>query len=98
MKVNINAVHFKADQRLETFITNKLEKLFSRYPDILGAEVTLKVEKPESPINKIAEVKLLIKGNDLFSAKQCDSFEEAIDQGLDALKKQLEKHRAKFIK
>lgn len=98
MKININAVHFKADQKLENFITSKIEKLVSRYTDILGAEVMLKVDKPEAPVNKIAEVKLLIKGNDLFASKQCDTFEEAIDQGLDALKKQLEKHRAKFIK
>ncbi|MBK9290796.1 MAG: ribosome-associated translation inhibitor RaiA [Bacteroidetes bacterium] len=98
MKVNINSVHFKADQKLENFINTKLDKLVSRYTDVLGAEVMLKVEKPESPVNKIAEIKLLIKGNDLFASKQCDTFEEAIDQGVDALKKQLEKHRAKFIK
>lgn len=98
MKVNINAVHFKADQKLEQFISGKVEKLASRYSDILGAEVVLKVDKPESPLNKIAEIKLLIKGNDLFASKQCDTFEEAVDQGVDALKKQLEKHRAKFIK
>lgn len=98
MKVTINAVHFKADQKLEAFITSKLEKLVGRYADILGAEVILKVEKPEAPLNKIAEIKLLIKGNDLFASKQCGTFEEAIDEGIDALKKQLEKHRAKFIK
>ncbi|HMM11370.1 MAG TPA: ribosome-associated translation inhibitor RaiA [Bacteroidales bacterium] len=98
MKITINAVHFRADQKLESFITSKIEKLVSRYTDIIGAEVVLKVEKPEAPVNKIAELKLIIKGNDLFASKQCDTFEEAIDQCLDALKKQLEKHRAKFIK
>lgn len=98
MKVNINSVHFKADQKLENFITTKVEKLTSRYADIIGTEVMLKIDKPESPINKIAEIRLLIKGNDLFASKQCDTFEEAIDQGLDALKKQLERHRSKYIK
>ncbi|MDO8897848.1 MAG: ribosome-associated translation inhibitor RaiA [Bacteroidales bacterium] len=98
MKVNINAVHFKADQKLEAFITNKIEKLTSRYNDVLGSEVLLKLENTENPENKITEIKLLIKGNDLFASKQSKSFEEATDSAVEALKKQLEKHKAKFIK
>lgn len=98
MKVNINAVHFKADQKLETFITNKIEKLTSRYNDVIGSEVLLKLENTENPENKITEIKLLIKGNDLFASKQSKSFEEATDSAVEALKKQLEKHKAKFIK
>ncbi|MBS4060723.1 MAG: ribosome-associated translation inhibitor RaiA [Bacteroidetes bacterium] len=98
MKVNINAVHFKADQKLEAFITNKIEKLTSRYNDVIGSEVLLKLENTENPENKITEIKLLIKGNDLFASKQSKSFEEATDSAVEALKKQLEKHKAKFIK
>jgi putative sigma-54 modulation protein len=98
MKVNINAVHFKADQKLEVFITNKIEKLTSRYNDVIGSEVLLKLENTENPENKITEIKLLIKGNDLFASKQSKTFEEATDLAIEALKKQLEKHKAKFIK
>lgn len=98
MKVNINAVHFKADQKLEIFITNKIEKLTSRYNDVIGSEVLLKLENTENPENKITEIKLLIKGNDLFASKQSKSFEEATDLAIEALKKQLEKHKAKFVK
>jgi putative sigma-54 modulation protein len=98
MKVNINAVHFKADQKLEVFITNKIEKLTRRYNDVIGSEVLLKLENTENPENKITEIKLLIKGNDLFASKQSKTFEEATDLAIEALKKQLEKHKAKFIK
>ncbi|PKP54212.1 MAG: 30S ribosomal protein S30 [Bacteroidetes bacterium HGW-Bacteroidetes-1] len=98
MKVNINAVHFKADHKLEAFITNKIEKLTSRYTDVIGSEVLLKLENGDDPENKIAEIKLLIKGNDLFASKQSKSFEESTDAAVDALKKQLEKYKSKFIK
>ena len=36
MKVTINAVHFKADSKLEEFITNKLEKLCGKIDDAIG--------------------------------------------------------------
>jgi len=95
MKVNINSVHFKVDQKLESFLTNKIEKLSSKHTDVIGSEVTLKLENTEEPSNKITEIRILLKGNDLFASKQSKSFEEAADGAIDALKKQLEKHKGK---
>ncbi len=98
MNVNINSVHFKADQKLEVFITNKIEKLTKKHPYVIGAEVLLKLDNTDSPENKISEIKLLIKGNDIYASKQSKTFEEATDNVIDALKKQLEKYKTKFIK
>ena len=39
MKVMINSVHFKADQKLEDFITQKVEKLCAKYSEVINAEV-----------------------------------------------------------
>ena len=44
MKVTINAVHFKADSKLEEFITNKIEKLCGKLDDAQGADVGPLVE------------------------------------------------------
>lgn len=98
MKVNINSVHFKADRKLEEFITNKIEKLTSRYTNVIGSEVLLKLENTDNNENKITEIKLLIKGDDLFASKQSKTFEESTDAAIDALKKQLEKYKSKFVK
>jgi len=98
MKVNINAVHFKADRKLENFITSKIEKLSNNHNEVIGSEVTLKLENTDVPDNKITEIRILLKGNDLFASKQSKSFEEAADAAIDALKKQLEKHKGKFTK
>ncbi|MDY0077706.1 MAG: ribosome-associated translation inhibitor RaiA [Bacteroidales bacterium] len=95
MKVNINSVHFKVDQKLESFLTNKIEKLSSKHAEVMGSEVTLKLDNTETPENKITEIRILLKGNDLFASKQSKSFEEAADAAIDALKKQLEKHKGK---
>ena len=77
MKINISSIHFKADQKLEGFIQEKLNKLSTIYEGVLGSEVTLKIDKDEKMENKIAEIKLFIKGNDLFAKKQSKSFEES---------------------
>ncbi len=96
MKVSINAVHFKTDKKLDSFITEKVEKLSDMYDGIIGSEVTLKVNNTVDPENKVAEIRLLVPGNDLFAKKQSKSFEEATDIAVDALRKQLHKHKEKL--
>lgn len=98
MKVSINAVKFRTDKKLEAFINEKVEKLSGVYDGIIGSEVTLKLENAESHDNKIAEIRLLIKGNDLFAKKQSTSFEEATDSAVEALRRQLDKHKDKIRK
>ena len=70
MKVTINSVKFKTDKKLEEFITEKIQKLTINYNDIIGSEVILKIENGEDLDNKIAEIRLMIPGNDLFAKKK----------------------------
>lgn len=95
MKVTINSVHFKADKKLEDFITQKVEKVCAKLPDVIGSEVTLKIENTDSPENKIVDIRLMLKGNDLYASKISKSFEESTDDAVDALKKQVEKYKGK---
>lgn len=95
MLVDIKSVHFKADKGLEEFITDKLNKVDKLYDGIVGSDVMLKLDNTDKLENKIAEIRLKIKGNDLIAEKQCKTFEEATDKAIDALKKQLEKVKDK---
>jgi putative sigma-54 modulation protein len=96
MNIKINSVHFKADIKLESFIKEKLQKMISIYEGIIGSEVILKLENTETRDNKMVEIRLLVRGYDLFAKKQAKSFEEATDQAIEALKKQLIKHKEKI--
>lgn len=95
MKVKIQSVHFDADQKLETFIHGKLDKLISRNQNIVLAEVTLKLDKAQTMDNKVTEIKLEVPGSKLFAKKQSKSFEEATDTAVDALNRQLKKYKDK---
>ena len=95
MNVNINSVHFKADSRLEDFITAKLQKLKGLYDGIIGGEVSLKLENTEEKENKIVDIRLSLNGYDLMATKQAKTFEEAADDAINAIRKQLIKHKEK---
>lgn len=63
-----------------------------RFEAITEAEVNLRLVKPETAMNKEAQVKLSVPpAADLFASKTADTFEEAFDLCLNALEPQLEK-------
>ncbi len=92
MEVKIKSIHFDATVKLEEFINKKAQKLARRHEEVTEFNVTLKVVKPETSMNKEAGIKLTIPNSeDLFASKVADTFEEAVDLCLDALERQLEK-------
>lgn len=93
MNTIINPVKFKADEKLEKFINDKVSKLDRMIDNAIKCEVTLKIEKPETDNNKIVDIRLYVPGKDLFVTKQADSFEEATSQCVDTLKVQIEKYK-----
>ena len=95
MDTQINAVHFKADQKLLKFIQEKLNKLEQFNDQIVSAEVFLRLENDRDKENKIAEIKLHVPGKDLFAKKQCKSFEEAADVVVEALRRQIMKDKSR---
>lgn len=95
MNLIINSVHFKADKKLETYIKEKLDKLPTVFDGVIGAEVKLKVDNTDLPENKIAEIRLMVKGNDLFVVKEAKTFEEATSRATEVLSRQLRKYKEK---
>lgn len=97
MNIKVNSVHFTADQKLIDFVSKKVSKMDTFFEGILGAEVSLKVEKPETANNKVSEVMIsLPAAENLFARKQADSFEEATDLAVEAIRRQLKRHKEKL--
>ncbi len=97
MEITINSLHFTADKKLVDFVNKKVNKLNTFFDGIINAEVTLKIVKPETAKNKVSEIKLSIPANGyLFASKQADTFEEATDLAVDAIRKQLGKFKDKL--
>lgn len=95
MEIKIQSIHFDASEQLNVFIQKKAAKLEKYCDEIRKVEVTLKVVKPETAKNKEAGIRVFVPNSELYAEKVCDTFEEAVDLGLDALTKQLEKFKEK---
>lgn len=95
MDIKINSVGFSASAQLEDFIQKKVSKLEKYHDGIIGAEVALKLEKDDHLENKVVEMNLSIKGQDVFAKKNAKKFEEAVDELYDVLKRQLVKIKEK---
>jgi putative sigma-54 modulation protein len=96
MKIKINSVHFKTDKKLEQFIQERVKKLSTLYDGVVESDVSLKLGNSEKEDNKVTEIRLAIKGNDLYAKKQSKTFEESTDLAVEALRKQLLKHKEKI--
>ena len=96
MEVRIQAIHFDASERLQDFIQKKVTKLEKYCDDIKKVEVSLKVVKPETAMNKEGGVKVLALNGEFFAEKVTDTFEESVDICLEALSKQLVKAKEKL--
>ena len=95
MEIKINAVGFSASSQLEDFIQKKISKLDKYHDGIIGSEVTLKMEKDDNLENKVVEVLLNVKGQEVFAKKNAKKFEEAVDELYDVVKRQLVKIKEK---
>ncbi len=96
MEIKIQAVKFDATEKLQAFIEKKTAKLEKTYEEIQKVEVQLKVVKPATALNKEASLTVSVPGSPLFVEKTCDTFEESVDQCVDAMKVQLTKFKEKL--
>lgn len=97
MEVRIQSIHFDTTEKLQAFIEKKVAKLEKTFEDVKKVEVLLKVVKPATALNKETSITVTVPGGSpLFVAKTCDTFEEGVDQCVDAMRVQLEKFKEKL--
>ncbi len=95
MNIQIHSVRFDADKKLISYVQRKVGKLTQFGEEIVNAEVYLRLDNDQQRANKISEIKLDLSGGPLFARKQSKTFEEATYSAVDALKKQITKHKQK---
>ncbi len=95
MEIKIKTIHFEAGEKLQDYIQKRVSKIEKFSTDIRKVEVSLKVTKPETSMNKNAALSIILPGDELYVEKIGDSFEEAVDLCVEALTRQLEKYKEK---
>ena len=95
MDVQIQSVKFDASSKLIEFIEKKLSKMARVAENAIGVDVVLKLEKDSEKGNKVAVVTLRVPGGDIRVEEQAHTFEEAIDNVMDVMKRQIERRKDK---
>ena len=96
MITRIHAVHFDASQQLQEFVEKKVSKLEKLFEGASSLEVTMKLIKPETSMNKEVSLDLSGSGTEMFVLKVGDKFEDALLDCIDALKAKIEKNKEKM--
>ncbi|MDG1942263.1 MAG: HPF/RaiA family ribosome-associated protein [Flavobacteriaceae bacterium] len=95
MNVNFQSVNYTADIKLVEFSQKRMEKITQFYNQIVDVFVYTKVENSSDKINKFAELKIGIPGDDVIVKKTAKSFEEAINQAADSAERILKRRKEK---
>ncbi len=94
MNINIQTVHFDADEKLLDFVQKKVEKLTTFHDRITRVEVFLKLDNIVHAIkDKVVEIKVHIPKQDCFVKTSTKSFELSFEQALDSITNQLKKKK-----
>ncbi|MEK6615194.1 MAG: ribosome-associated translation inhibitor RaiA [Bacteroidota bacterium] len=98
MKITIQSLDFTSKQGLKDFVREKVNKLARFYSEIIGSEICLRLVNSNKNANKVCQIRLVIPGNDLLACAQCQTFEEAAIQAVEAIERQIKKLKTKMIR
>ena len=97
MNINIQAVHFDADQKLLEFVHKKLDKLVTFHDRITKVEFYLKMESMAHAIkDKVVEIKIHIPKQDCFVKATAKTFQTSFDRAFDSITHQLKKKKQRI--
>jgi len=97
MNVNIQTVHFDADDKLVNYVTRKLAKLNTFHDRILKVDVYLKLDNVVHTIkDKVAEIRIHVPRYDFFVKASSKSFEESFDNAMESIVSQIKRKKQKL--
>ncbi|GAC1438262.1 MAG: hypothetical protein NVSMB63_01550 [Sediminibacterium sp.] len=97
MNVNIQTVHFDADDTWVDYVSRKLAKLNTFHDRILKVDVFLKLDNVVHTIkDKIAEIRVHVPRHDFFVKSSSKSFEESFDCAMESIVSQIKRKKEKL--
>jgi putative sigma-54 modulation protein len=97
MNVNIQTVHFDADEKLIELVTRKVEKLNTFHDRITKVDVFLKLDNLVHTIkDKVVEIKVHVPKHEFFVKTSSKSFEESFDAAFESIINQIKRKKEKL--
>ena len=89
MQINITGHHVEVTPALRAYVTEKLQRIYRHFDNVISTDVILKVENH----NKQVEAKVNAAGKSLFAQDSGQDMYAAIDGLIDKLDKQVRRHK-----
>ena len=97
MNLNIQSLHFDADGKLLHHIEKKVDKLNQFHDRITHVDIFLKLDNLMHNIkDKVVEIKVMVPRHEFFVKQTCKSFEQSLDQALQAVISQIKRRKDKM--
>lgn len=93
--MHFRAVNYKADIKLKEFAKKRIEKLSLFHNQIIEVFVFTKVENSSDGVNKWAELKIGVPGDDIVVKKITKSFKESINSAAESAERILKRRKEK---
>ena len=97
MLINIESLHFKADDALADFIQERIDALSKKFTRIESVHVILKKEDIDPAHNRVVEVIVEVRKKQFFAEATADTFELAVNRAFDKIKRIVRKHAEKVM-
>ena len=96
MNVNIQTVHFDADDKLIEYVKKKLTKLNTFHDRIIKVDVFLKLDNVVHTIkDKVAEIRVHSPRQQFFVKCSSKSFEESFENAFESMVNQVKRKKDK---
>ena len=93
MNITLKTLKFTESPELRTFVMEKTAKLFHQNPELIRVEVTLKLGAVNNPTNKWCEIYVSIAGENKFTKRNSESFEESTLKAIEVMERILKKSK-----
>ena len=97
MNVNIQTVHFDADDKLVDLVNRKVEKFNTFHDKIVKVDVFLKLDNLVHTIkDKVVEIKVHVPKHEFFVNTSSKSFEESFEAAFESIVNQIKRKKEKL--
>ncbi len=93
MKTNIQFVQMPVSETMESYVHEKLDKLYQKYDWVIKSDVFFKKENDPKGKGKICDVELSLPGPKIYATSNEKNFELAFKESLSDIQKQLKKRK-----
>ena len=97
MNIIIKSVDFKAGNALETFVREKVKKLFRQCDSIIRANMILRKGESKNPENKLCEIRLVVPGYDHFVKKGSGGYRRSVSHSVEVLQEILRRNKTRLL-